>query len=105
MHVARARQLILPGVTFVAFWAVGILGWRLSGYAQPLLLFGYIGTALGLGLGLYATLPKNKKQHGRKLTLVLVGGLLLIYVGAFSRKTSRSSGCSSRYLRASVAPR
>lgn len=77
----QPRHLILPGVAFVAFWTVGILGWRMSGFIQPLFLFGYIGTALGIGLGLYAVLPKKKKQIGRRLTLVLVGGLLLIYVG------------------------
>ena len=81
MRSIQPRKLLLPGVTFLAFWGVAILGWRMSGYLQPLLLFGYIGTALGVGLGLYTTLPKKKKQFGRKLTLVLVGGLLLIYVG------------------------
>lgn len=80
------RQLILPGVTFLAFWGVAILGWRMSGYLQPLVLFGYIGTSLGVGLGLYATLPKKKKQRGRKLTLLLVGALLLVYVGVIQRE-------------------
>lgn len=86
MNPIRARQLLLPGVTFLAFWGVAILGWRMSGYLQPLILFGYIGTSLGLGLGLYATLPKKKKQRGRKLTLLLVGGLLLVFVGVIQRE-------------------
>ncbi len=81
MASPRARQLLLPGITFVAFWGVGTLGWRMSGLLQPLLMFGYIGTALGVGLGLYATLPKKKKQLGRKLTLALVGGFILVFVG------------------------
>ncbi len=75
------RQLLLPGVTFLAFWAVAVVAWRSSGSVQPLFLFGYIGTALGIGLGLYAVLPKKKKQLGRKLTLGLIGALLLVYVG------------------------
>jgi len=68
-------------VAFLAFWILGAGLWRGTGYVQPLLLFGYIGTALGAGLGLYAFLPKKKKQWGRRLTLVLVGGMLLGYVG------------------------
>lgn len=84
MQSIPPRKLLLPGITFLAFWSVGIAGWQASGFIQPLFLFGYIGTALGIGLGLYATLPKKKKQWGRKLTLVLVGGLLLVYVGGIS---------------------
>lgn len=81
MPPARSRRLLLPAIVFLAFWSVGIVGWRASGFIQPLFLFGYIGTALGVGLGLYAALPKKKKQRGRRLTLLLVGGLLLVYVG------------------------
>lgn len=86
MTELTARKLILPGVIFLAFWVLAIVGWRVSGYLQPLLMFGYIGTALGVGLGLYATLPKKKKQRGRKLTLLLVGGLLLIFVGGIQKE-------------------
>src|SRR3970040_2333804 len=81
MPPARARKLILPGIVFLAFWIVAVAGGRLSGYLQPLFLFGYIGTALGIGLGLYAGLPRKKKQWGRRVTLLLVGGLLLLFVG------------------------
>ena len=81
MAPRRARQAILPVTVFVAFWAVAIVGWRASGFLQPLLLFGYIGTSLGVGLGLYSLLPKKKKQRARRLTLLLVGGLLLVFVG------------------------
>jgi polyferredoxin len=75
------KKLIVPGIVMLAFWILAIVGWQSSGYIQPLILFGYIGTSLGLGLGLYATLPKKKKQAGRKLTLFLVGGLLLVFMG------------------------
>ncbi len=74
-------RLLLPGATILAFWALGIGLWRATGYLQPLFLFGYIGASLGLGLGLYSGLPKRKKQWGRRLTLLLVGGMLVVYVG------------------------
>ena len=65
----------------LVFWILAIVGWQSSGYIQPLVLFGYIGTSLGVGLGLYAVLPKKKKQVGRKLTLFLIGGALLVFMG------------------------
>ncbi len=36
---------------------------------------------MGAGLGLYAALPKQKKPFGRKFSLFLVGGFLLVYMG------------------------
>jgi ferredoxin-type protein NapH len=70
-------KLIVPGVVMLAFSAIGLWGWLASGYTQPLLMFGYIGTSIGVGLGLYATLPKQKKPLGRRLTLFLVGLFLV----------------------------
>ena len=81
MGTNRARKLAFPLIVLVTFWAIGVLGFVSSGYVQPLLLFGYIGTALGVGLGLYAWWPKKKKQRARRLTLVLVGGFLLVFIG------------------------
>lgn len=60
-------KLLLPGIVFAAFWALAITFWRTSGYLQPLLLFGYIGTALALGLGLYAPAPRPQRAHGPRL--------------------------------------
>jgi polyferredoxin len=61
----------------LVFWGVALWGYLASGYTQPLIMFGYIGTAIGVGLGLYATLPKRQKPIGRRLTLFLVGLFLV----------------------------
>ncbi|HET9590254.1 MAG TPA: 4Fe-4S binding protein [Anaerolineales bacterium] len=71
------KKLIVPGVVMLVFWGVAIWGFIASGYTLPLFLFGYIGTALGVGLGLYGTLPKMKKPMGRRLTLFLIGLFLI----------------------------
>jgi ferredoxin-type protein NapH len=71
------QKLIVPLVVMFAFWGIAIWGYVASGYIQPIIMFGYIGTALGVGLGLYATLPKQKKPMGRRLTLFLVGLFLV----------------------------
>jgi ferredoxin-type protein NapH len=76
-HILPVRNLIVPGVVMVAFWSLAIVAWRSSGYTQPLFMFGYIGTSLGVGLGLYGILPKKQKPIGRRLTLLLVGLFLV----------------------------
>ena len=87
-----SKSLIVPGVVMLAFWALGVWGFIASGFSQPLILFGYIGTALGFGLGLYATLPKKKKPAGRRLTLFLVG-LFLVGIAIFmSRENIQIEG-------------
>lgn len=71
------KKLIVPFVVMAAFWGIAIWGFLASGYIQPIIMFGYIGTSLGVGLGLYAVLPKKQKTTGRKLTLFMVGLFLL----------------------------
>lgn len=71
------KNLVVPLVVMVAFVGVGLWGFLASGYTQPLIMFGYIGISLGIGLGLYGTLPKKQKPIGRRLTLFLVGLFLV----------------------------
>ncbi|MDH4208755.1 MAG: 4Fe-4S binding protein [Anaerolineae bacterium] len=75
------RKMVVPVVVMVAFLVLGTVMWLSSGYIQALFFFGYIGVSIGVGLGLYAGLPKKRKPWGRKLTLFLVGGFLLIFMG------------------------
>ena len=75
------RKMLVPGVIIVAFWILGIAMWQSSGYIEALLHFGYIGTAVGVGIGLYNALPRKNKPLGRKLALFLVGGYMLIFLG------------------------
>ena len=73
----RFKNLVTPLVVMAAFWGIAIWGYVASGYIQPIFMFGYIGTSLGIGLGLYGTLPKKQKPVGRRLTLFLVGLFLV----------------------------
>ena len=60
------KKLIVPGITAGAFWTLAIVSFILSeGQLFALINFGYLGTALGIGLGLYAILPKQQKPIGR----------------------------------------
>lgn len=86
------KNLIIPLVVMLAFWSLAIWGFLASGYIQPLIMFGYIGTALGVGLGLYAALPKKQKPAGRRLTLFLVGLFLVGFAIFMGRENVQLEG-------------
>lgn len=86
------RKLVVPVVILVVFWSLAIWAFLASGFAQPLILFGYIGTSLGLGLGLYAILPKPRKHVGRKITLFMVGAFLVSVSIVMAQENSQIEG-------------
>ena len=69
--------LIIMGV----FWIVAVVLWQVLDNSFYILNFGYIGTAIGIGIGLYSALPKKKKHMGRKLAQLLVGIYMLVFLG------------------------
>ena len=86
------KDIVVPLVVMAAFWGIAIWGYVASGYIQSIIMFGYIGTSLGLGLGLYAVLPKQQKPAGRRLTLFLVGLFLMIIAIFMSRENVQIEG-------------
>ena len=86
------RKMVVPGAVMLAFWSLGTVMWRSSGEIMALVFFGYIGTAVGIGLGLYAALPKKKKPLGRRLALLLVGSFLVGFVGIQSMENIQIEG-------------
>ena len=86
------KKLIVPGVMLLAFWGIALWGYLASGYTKPLIMFGYIGTSLGIGLGLYGILPKRQKPLGRRLTLFLVGLFLLGFAIFLGHENSQLEG-------------
>lgn len=86
------KSLIVPAVVMLAFVGLGAWGWIASGMIEPLIMFGYIGVSLGIGLGLYALLPKKQKPNGRRLTLFLVGLFLMVIAIFMSRENVQVEG-------------
>jgi len=76
-----------PAVLGIAIW-----GYTVSRLIQPLFMFGYIGTSLGLGLGLYGLLPKKQKPIGRRLTLFLIGLFLMGFAVFIGRENIQLEG-------------
>lgn len=86
------NKLIVPLIVMLAFWGVALWGWLSSGYTLPLILFGYIGFSVGLGLGLYAVLPKKHKPKGRRLALIMVGAFLFGFAVFQGHENSQLEG-------------
>jgi len=88
----QMKKMLVPFVVMLAFWGIAIWGFLASGYIQPIIMFGYIGTSLGVGLGLYESLPKQKKPIGRRLTLFLIGLFLMGIAIFMSRENVQLEG-------------
>lgn len=54
--------------------------------------FGYIGTAIGIGLGLYSVLPRKRKPWGRRVAQLLVGLYLLVFLGFVNGENMQLEG-------------
>ena len=52
-------SLIIMGI----FWVVAIVLWQTTGKIFYILNFGYIGTAIGIGTGLYEALPNTNTAN------------------------------------------
>jgi len=78
---SRLRQLLFPAILLLVFWALAFLLWHETGKTFFIFDLGYIGTSLGLGIGLYQLLPRDKKPVARRLTQFLVGLYMLGVLG------------------------
>lgn len=77
----RYSGLKTPLIMMGIFWIIAVVLWQTTGNSFYLLNFGYIGTAIGVGSGIYSALPKKKKHWGRKLSQLLVGIYMLVFLG------------------------
>ncbi len=85
-------KLRVPLIILAAFWGLAIIMWQSSGHLFYLFNFAYIGTSVGLGMGVYSFLPRNKKPWGRRLALFLVGGYMLGFLGLLARENMQIEG-------------
>jgi polyferredoxin len=86
------KKLVVPGIVMLAFYILGTVLWLSNGQIMPLFFFGYIGTSVGVGLGLYAALPKKKKPLGRRLSLLLVGTFLVGFAAIYGQENMQIEG-------------
>jgi ferredoxin-type protein NapH len=88
----NVKKLLVPGIVMLAFYILGSVLWLSNGQIMPLFFFGYIGTSVGVGLGLYAALPKKKKPLGRRLSLLMVGTFLVGFAAIYGQENMQIEG-------------
>jgi len=86
------KKMFVPTTVMLAFLTLGITMWRTSGEIMAFFFFGYIGISVGIGLGLYAALPKKRKPWGRRLSLFLVGTFLIGFAAITGQENMQIEG-------------
>jgi polyferredoxin len=66
--------------------------WQTTGKIFYLFNFGYIGTSLGVGIGIYSALPRRLKPWGRRLSQFLIGAYMLVFLGLIQRENMQIEG-------------
>jgi polyferredoxin len=87
-----AAKLTAPAAIMLFFWVIAVVLWRAMGNLFLLFNFVYLGTAIGIGLGLYLALPKRKKHWGRRAAQLFMGGYLLVFLGLIKRENMQIEG-------------
>lgn len=81
-----------PLVFAMIFYALATWRYLATGYIFYLFNFGYIGTALAIGLFFNNALPKKHSTWGRRIAQLLVGTYLLVYVGVILEENLQLEG-------------
>jgi polyferredoxin len=87
-----ARRLKIPLTLLVVFWMIAIVFWQIKDNSFYLFNIGYLGTALGLGLGAYELLPRKKIHLGRRLAQFLMGVCMLFFLGFILNENMQIEG-------------
>ena len=87
-----SKKFIQAAIIMAFFWLIAVLLWKVSGSIFLLYNFLYIGTAIGIGIGLYTALPRKRKNFGRKVTQLLVGIYMLGFLGIMLRENVQIEG-------------
>jgi len=59
-YIGKLKKPRVPLIIILSFWAIAIVLWKTNGNMFFLFNFGYIGTAVGVGIGLYVLLPREE---------------------------------------------
>ncbi len=86
------KNLRAPLILTITFWAIAIILWQAKSNLFYLFNFGYIGTAVGFGIGLYVILPRKNKPTGRRVTQLLVGLYMLGILGLLMKENMQLEG-------------
>jgi ferredoxin-type protein NapH len=100
--VFKFAQLKLPLTMMLIFWTISLVLWQATHQIYLLFNFGFIGTSLGVGMGVYSMLPKRQKLWGRRLAQFLIGTYMLVFWGLLNHENMQLEGFFF-YLLAGIA--
>ena len=82
------KKNLLPIIFLVIFETVAVTLWLTKNNLFYLLNFSYIGISISLGIFLFT----RKNKHARRVTQLLVGTYMLIYLGLISGENMQIEG-------------
>ena len=82
------KKYAVPAIIFIIFEALAVILWLAKSNIFYLFNFSYIGCALALGITLFI----KKYKHARRITQLLVGLYMLIYLGIISGENMQIEG-------------
>ena len=82
------KKYQLPIIMLIVFEAVAVTLWLTLGNIFYLFNFSYIGVSVALGVFLYV----RKYKHARRITQLLVGLYMLVYLGIVSNENMQIEG-------------
>jgi ferredoxin-type protein NapH len=88
----QPTNYLLPLGLFALFWTLALVLWQATSNSFYLFNFGYIGSAVAVGIGLYVSLPARKRPLGRRVAQFLVGAYMLVFLGLFARENMQIEG-------------
>ena len=91
-NIHDLKALKIPLIIFLTFWVIAIVLWQTKGNIFFLFNFGYIGSAIGIGIGLYVLLPRKKKPSGRRFAQLLIGVYMLGFLGMIKYENMQLEG-------------
>jgi len=86
------KKLKVPLIILFSFWVIAIVLWKTNGNMFYLFNFGYIGTAVGVGIGLYILLPRKIKPSGRLFAQLLIGIYMFGFLGIIKLENMQLEG-------------
>lgn len=81
-----------PFIILISFWTLAIVLWQAKDNIFYLFNFGYIGSAVGFGIGLYTYWPRKRKPSARRISQLLIGIYMLGFLGFIEKENMQLEG-------------
>ncbi|HAH61493.1 MAG TPA: 4Fe-4S ferredoxin [Treponema sp.] len=86
------KSFTFPVIFLVLFYSIAVWRFIKTGNVFYIYNFGYIGTVLAAGFFLTDVLPKERFGTARRITQLLIGSYLLLYVGLYRHENLQIEG-------------